>query len=329
MKNISPYYAVKCNPDRKIVSTLADLGANFDCASPNEIELVLNCGVSPDRIIYANPCKKESDIKFANLNGIRLTTFDSICELEKIAKVAPIMNCVLRIFASDTSAQCVLSNKYGALPDEIEPLLVKAQELKLKVIGISFHVGSGAKNPEIFNVAISECIRIKNVATNFGHEISIIDIGGGFTNDSLISMSKNIQSAIKQHLNDIEFIAEPGRYFAETVATLYTKIINIKQRTDGSVDYWLTDGLYGSFNSLLYDHADYRPVPLYNKSTTHLHKSTLWGPTCDGFDKIGVKELPILSYGEWLVWRNAGAYTIAGACDFNGVNFTSPYKIYL
>jgi ornithine decarboxylase len=86
MKDIRPYYAVKCNPNFRIVNQLSNLGCNFDCASPKEIDLVLSTGCEPSRIIYANPCKKESDIKYAIKNGVFLTTFDSICELEKIAK---------------------------------------------------------------------------------------------------------------------------------------------------------------------------------------------------------------------------------------------------
>ena len=30
---VQPFYAVKCNPDRAIIKTLAALGAGFDCAS--------------------------------------------------------------------------------------------------------------------------------------------------------------------------------------------------------------------------------------------------------------------------------------------------------
>lgn len=52
-------------------------------------------------------------------------------------------------------------------------------------------------------------------------------------------------------------IAEPGRYFAETAATLLTPIYGHRDRTgaDGELkkDYWITDGLYGSFNCIIYD----------------------------------------------------------------------------
>ena len=55
--------AVKCNPDMVVLKLLEHLGANFDCASKGEIKTILDMGVSPERIIFANPCKQTSYIK--------------------------------------------------------------------------------------------------------------------------------------------------------------------------------------------------------------------------------------------------------------------------
>ena len=57
LPRVQPHYAVKCNPNAAILATLAAAGASFDCASQHEMQLVLNMCVSPDRIIFAHPCK--------------------------------------------------------------------------------------------------------------------------------------------------------------------------------------------------------------------------------------------------------------------------------
>lgn len=63
--------AVKCNPNREVVRVLATTsGCGFDCASPAEIGQVLQCGVDPSRIIYANPCKDVAALEYA-LDGER------------------------------------------------------------------------------------------------------------------------------------------------------------------------------------------------------------------------------------------------------------------
>jgi len=46
-----------------------------------------------------------------------------------------------------------------------------------------------------------------------------------------------------------------------------------------------------------------------------LFPTTLWGPTCDSFDKISDSiKMPELAPGDWIVYENMGAYTIAGSC---------------
>lgn len=39
LPRVTPYYAVKCFTDKAIISTLASLGAGFDCASDSEVIL--------------------------------------------------------------------------------------------------------------------------------------------------------------------------------------------------------------------------------------------------------------------------------------------------
>jgi ornithine decarboxylase len=48
---------MKCNPDQAMVNTLVACGAGLDCASMAEMQQGLASGVSPDKMIFANPCK--------------------------------------------------------------------------------------------------------------------------------------------------------------------------------------------------------------------------------------------------------------------------------
>ena len=57
--------------------------------SQNEMMLVLGLGVSPERIIYANPNKQISHLKFAASKGVSLMTFDGEEELRKIKEHFP------------------------------------------------------------------------------------------------------------------------------------------------------------------------------------------------------------------------------------------------
>lgn len=165
-----------------LLKVLADLGAGFDCASKGEIDIILgNKLVEPSHIIYANPCKTRSFIKYAATHNVKLMTFDNEEELMKIVELHENPEMVLRIMANDTTAQCQLSAKFGCEPvKEAVRLLEKAAESSIRIVGISFHVGSGCHDPSSFEIAISHARRLFDTGLKLGHNMHLLDIGGGF-----------------------------------------------------------------------------------------------------------------------------------------------------
>ena len=315
LPHVKPYYAVKCNPEPRIVETLAKMGSNFDCASQAEIQQVLDLGVGPERILYANPCKRVEEISFAKKNGVMRTTFDSVCELKKIARVGNDFQLFLRIRADDPSARCNLGVKYGAEEHEWDLLLFTARTLGFDVVGISFHVGSFASSSEVFGGAVKTATRALELAREHGYDPRIIDIGGGFS--STHGLPKTISAP-----KGVELIAEPGRFFVERVMELHTPVIGTK----GS-GLTISESLYGAFNCILFDHAAPQVKEVRdefgNKIEGQPIKRTIFGSTCDGGDTIYKEyELPEgTDYGSWIVWENMGAYTCAATTRFNGIPF--------
>jgi ornithine decarboxylase len=322
LPHVQPYYAVKCNPTPEILRTLAEVGSSFDCASPTEIQQVLDLGVEPERILYANPCKRIEEIRFAKENGITRTTFDSVCELKKIAAVwssdqTPRMQLLLRIRADDPSARCNLGVKYGAEEHEWDVLLFTAQALGFDVIGISFHVGSFASSVKAFDDAMEKAEKAIDLAREHGFDPRIIDIGGGFSH--FHGLPKTIKAP-----QGIELIAEPGRFFVERVMELHTPVIGTK----GS-GLTISESLYGAFNCILFDHATPHVKEVRdefgNKIEGQQIKRTIFGSTCDGGDLI-YKEYDLpegTDFGSWIVWENMGAYTCAATTRFNGIPFNA------
>jgi ornithine decarboxylase len=83
MPDTNIYYAVKANPDLKILELLVELGSYFDAASIAEIDMVLKAGAKPEHVSYGNTIKKERDIASAYEKGVRLFAVDCIAEVEK------------------------------------------------------------------------------------------------------------------------------------------------------------------------------------------------------------------------------------------------------
>jgi len=101
---------------------------------------------------------------------------------------------------------------------------------------------------------------------------------------------------------------------------------NKEKELQKEVLYYLSDGVYGSFNNIVFDHA--RPSPATFKNSDVVLKSYLFGPTCDSIDVICKDiDLPELEIGDWLYFMNMGAYTVASASSFNG--FKPPNACYV
>lgn len=337
-----------------MVEALSALGCGFDCASAAEIKLALDSGCPADRIIFAHPCKKPSDIRFAKQHGVNLTTFDCIGELEKIAQHHSKCGVVLRIRADDPTALLPLGTKYGATMDEVDTLLAKAQSLQLEVVGVSFHVGSMARDARAFELAIAKARTVFDKAEQLGFQhMTLLDIGGGFTgrfdaDGSVISMKPGapipttINKALATYFPEddsgsgsgckVSIISEPGRYFAETSMHLLTHVHGkILHSADQAFnEFWISDGLYGSLNNIIYDSTVPRAWivpspelgPLPNPAERML--ATVYGPTCDSLDVV-FKDvmLPELRVGDWLLFPYFGAYSWAGATNFNGIQAAS------
>ncbi|KAJ6543568.1 ornithine decarboxylase [Mycena vulgaris] len=341
LPEIQPFYAVKCNPDPYVLRLLAALGAGFDCASNGEISQVLDIGVDPARVIYANPCKAVSFVRNAGRVGVDMMTFDNADELHKIARAHPNAQLVVRILTDDTKSLCALGIKFGAPLVTVPGLLAKAKELHLNVVGVSFHVGSGCYDPSVYTDAVKRAKTAFDMGTEAGYQFSLLDVGGGFEDALFEQAAAFLTDAIAVYFPDrsgIKIIAEPGRFYVSKAFRLATNIIARRAplaeapRTEEaasdqpSVMYYINDGVYGAFNCILFDHQTAHPYVLSMGGSFHIassepvDNSSVWGPTCDSIDCVCPStRLPsALRVGDWLGFDDMGAYTSCAASQFNG-----------
>lgn len=313
---------MKCNPDAHIIKLLAALNSGFDCASQNEMKLVMSQGVEPERIIFANPCKKMSDLEFARQSGVRKMTFDNKAELHKIRQWFPNAQLILRISASDPSATYSLGSKFGASSSTSVKLLEYAKCLGVSVIGVSFHIGSNAKDPTAFDKAIQNSREVFDAGQRIGHEMRLLDIGGGFSTHSFVPMASSIRQSFERYFSgiNVEIMAEPGRYFAAGALTVACAVIGRRDATENNEDQesrhmiYLNDGVYGTFLCNIFEpgpqpkilRASGKFYPL--DSEGEYDRYTVWGPTCDGTDCVAQSvALPkSLEVDDWLYFPDMG-----------------------
>jgi ornithine decarboxylase len=325
------HYAVKANPSPGVLRRLAALGSRFDIASPAEIELCLAAGVDPSRISYGNTIKKRQDIAFAYAAGIRSFVVDSEEELGKVAAAAPGATVVVRILVSGDGADWPLSRKFGCEPDMAVDLLVEAGTLGLDAAGVSFHVGSQQRRPEMWDPALARAGAVLRQARAAGAPVRIVNIGGGFPArysadvPEIGAYGTAISAAIARHLADLPVAVhcEPGRYVAGDAGVLRAEVVLVSRKAYGDEHRWVYLDV-GRFGGLAETEGEAIRYPLVtSRDGGPVGPVILAGPTCDSVDVLYERaryELPLtLSEGDTVDILAAGAYTAAYAsAGFNG-----------
>ncbi len=331
LPKVQGYFAVKANAEPAIVRTLYKAGASFDVASLPEFMLVyenikhLSAAKQQDfiwdKIIYANPTKPKETLRALDKYK-PLVTYDNLTELKKIKEFAPHAGVVLRLRVPNTGSMVELSSKFGCDPGEAVDLISAAFDLGLVAEGLSFHVGSQCTNFQNFVQAIDIAAAVMKESESRGHKIKILDIGGGFP----APYNKHVQpfGALARKINaeidrlfsdDLEIIAEPGRFLVATAATSLARIIG-KAVRDGKPCYYIDDSVYHTFSGIIFDHCQYH-LNSFRKGKKEI--SAVFGQTCDALDTISLsEELPALEIDDLVYSENIGAYSNASATFFNG-----------
>jgi ornithine decarboxylase len=211
-----------------VAAVLGQSGAaGFDCASVPEIQLALqststSTGSTTNNdnkhgnnklCVYANPQRAEQDLDTALALSVRALTFDGPEELQKVHRayqkqveqqqqqqtsndnkddntVIARPDLILRIVVPDEHSSVPLGEKFGASPSTFPSLIELAVELGLRIVGVSFHCGSGNHDPTAYQVAIElageamEIIDRVQQQAGIEEKCWLLDIGGKCVRDS-------------------------------------------------------------------------------------------------------------------------------------------------
>lgn len=328
-------YAVKANPAPEILERLAALGCGFDLASPGEVARCLALGMPAERLSFGHTVKKQADIASAFAAGIRQFAFDSPQELDKLAAAAPGARVFCRIGVSGSGAQWPLTHKFGCTVQTAVALLVRAAQLGLQPVGVSFHVGSQQTEPLAWTHAITHAHEVFRQLACQGIELEFINLGGGLPAHYALPLQPLQAYVDAIHLalahtfgaHPPALFIEPGRYLVGDAGVLVTEVVLVADRPHERVARWVyvDAGTYSGLDEAMGERIRYRLEVLDitgKQSARPAGPVVLAGPTCDSTDVVyrhGV-ELPLdLQPGERVVFMSAGAYSsTCSSVDFNG-----------
>jgi ornithine decarboxylase len=321
MPRVRPHYAVKANPDRRVVKALVEEGAGFEIASIAELDLLLSLGVPAAEIFFSNPMRSRDTDAYAVAKGLRWFVVDSVDELRRMHSIDPTACLYLRIATPNIGSDWPLSGKFGAGAGDTREIIATAVKLGADLAGVTFHAGSQCRNPENWRVGIEKARTLFDSMAKAGLKPRLLDIGGGFPVrhvkpiPSIEVIGEVVNEALKAFPDEVKVIAEPGRYLVSDAGYFVCRVLGTATRGGKRWMHW-DAGLFGGV-------IETTEGLKYKIRTDRSGPDIAWnvaGPTCDSVDVV-MREEPLpsdLQEGDFIYIRNAGAYTTAYASEFNG-----------
>lgn len=319
-------YAVKANPEPRILATLGSAGVqHFDVASVGEMRSVHD--VSPQATCYfMAPVKFPGAMREAfDEHGVRHCVIDHLDELERVTREVPAQELTIfvRMAAHDPAALYHLSEKFGAPEQRVAPLLAAVARSGARP-ALAFNVGSLVRRPEAYVHAIE---RAAAVLKRSGVEVEWLDVGGGFPrcypeplSDPVEDFFPAIAAARSMLPATVQLMAEPGRALVADGVSLVTRVLH---RDEDRL--YLNDGVWGSLVEPLQAKGQFRFPTRVLRGAQVLDDAAgsfvIFGPTCDSLDRLPAPiPLPVsVRAGDWIEFGMIGAYSLSNRTAFNGI----------
>jgi ornithine decarboxylase len=321
LPGVVPYYAMKANPDPRVLKHVKGLGVRFEIASIHELDLLEALGVDPAGVIFSNPIKPDWAIASAWGRGVPTMVVDDLDEIEKVAKVSSDIRLCLRLETVNTGSDWPLTGKFGATASEAMDIIQHCAAAGLNLAGLTFHVGSQCRNLDNWHAGIENAKMIIERMRAAGLSPNLLNLGGGFPVQhtrpmpTIEEIGRTVRKSLAGLGEGFTVMCEPGRYLVGDSCWMVTRVVGTATRKGRRwiyLDVGAFTGLAETLESFDYElktDRTGRPIPV-----------TVAGPTCDTADLLfQEKELPEdLQAGDFVYIPNAGAYTTAYASTFNG-----------
>ncbi|MCB0419817.1 MAG: diaminopimelate decarboxylase [Bdellovibrionales bacterium] len=343
----SVHFALKANNNRLILSAMAQAGFGVDVVSGGELQLAIDCGFSPERIVFSGVGKTVSEIEKAIQLRIKQINVESPQELKRIialakkigrsARVAFRMNPDVHAETHPYITTGFRENKFGMdrtfLP-ELESQ-VREAEGAVTLVGLTVHIGSQLKQLEPMIEAIEKTKEIHNELQSRGWDLKTFDVGGGlgihYEDGNLAVDEKAIAqygSAVSEATREmgVEILFEPGRVIVARFGVLIGEVQYIKETPYKNFAI-LNTGMHHIMRPCLYQ-AHHRLLPLTQK-TVAPQLYDIVGPICESSDVLGKdRALPILEQGDFIAVADAGAYGAVMANAYNSHSLPKEFVVY-
>jgi diaminopimelate decarboxylase len=335
-------FSVKSNPFPEVAKTFANKNAYFEVTSINEIKHALDQGCLPSRIIFTNIVKSVDAIEYAVHNNIGLLAIDSWSDMKRIENISRLVkkkiSVLIRVNPGIEIDQTVFAcsgktSKIGiAAPKNLKEESSLKKTLQycinshwLDFQGIHVHIGSQIVDITQYERGMKVIGKIIEQLILEGIEIKILDIGGGFPVDyddnpvpKINEFVESISRAFNPHLKKFKLIIESGRYLTAPAGLLALHISVIKGEKNETPIVCVDGSFFNTIPDVIVANWLFPIKKVIKEEKTQMISYRIVGSSNDTLDYYkggkstnGQVFLPKLREGEYIVFLQAGAYSIS------------------
>ena len=325
-------FAVKANPNRAVLATLAKAGLGADVVSGGELMRARAAGIAADKIVFSGVGKTAQEMRLGLSEGIFQFNIESEPEAEMLSAVAiemglkaPVAFRINPNVVAGTHAKISTGgseDKFGVAYDRAMAAYARAAELPgLDVRGIAVHIGSQLTDLAPSRAAFEKIGGLIADLRTAGHDIVTADLGGGlgvpYDPAKPIPPLPDVYGAMVAEVTkgwNVRLIFEPGRVIVGNAGVMLTRVIRVKPGVtdpfvivDAAMNDLMRPSLYDAWH-------DIRAVePSGAKTVAHIV-----GPICESGDTFAKhRPMDLVKAGDLVAFMTAGAYGATMANTYN------------
>lgn len=331
---VSPtiFYACKALTNVNVLRYIRAIGCNIDCSSSNEVQLATLAGFEPARILYTS-----NNIAFRELEevaslGVNIN-IDSLSNLSKFGrKFGSSYPVGVRLRPNILAGGNLKistghdNSKFGIPLEQVDEIVKICKQTGLVINGLHLHTGSEIKDVEVF---------IRGVEILFGlsdkfPQLKFLDLGGGFkvkyrpddheTDIGLLGerLAASLEKFERSSGKRFGLWFEPGKFLVSEAGYLVADV-NVLKETGTITFAGLNTGLNHLIRPMFYD--AWHTIDNISNPAGAVKEYTITGYICETDTFAANRDMNEIREGDYLVFRNAGAY-----CYEMSSNYNSRYK---
>ncbi|MFI5193123.1 MAG: diaminopimelate decarboxylase [Chitinophagales bacterium] len=322
------FYACKALTNINILRYIKNAGANVDCSSINEVKLALHAGFPSSRILYTSNGIAFSEIEEAQQLGV-IINIDSLSNLDKFgAKFGHDYPVGIRLRPNILAGGNIKistghdKSKFGIPVEQINKILDVVKRHGMYIRDLHIHTGSEIQDVEVFIRGIDILFEI----THHFPELEFIDLGGGFKVASkpgeqetdIVLLAEKVGAAFAGHPckngKPLQIWFEPGKFLVSEAGFFVTRV-NVMKETGAANFVSVDSGFNHLIRPMFYD--AYHHIENISNPDGPMKNYAVVGNICETDTFAWNRALHEVREGDYLVFRNAGAYGFEMSSNFN------------